>query len=60
MTSLTLDTLSLQDAFNALNRRDKRSQWRKFIQALDAGDAGYHPFYLLLAPLYAQGEQPAI
>jgi hypothetical protein len=58
MTSIALDTLSLQDAFNTLNRRQKISQWKKFLQALDAGDAGYHPFYLLLAPLYAAGDQP--
>ena len=35
-------------------------EWRTFLASLDAGDAGYHRYYLVLMPLWDRGDVPAI
>ena len=42
--------------FIALSRGEQAAIWASFFDALDAGDAGHHPLYEVLAPLYAAGE----
>ena len=53
-----MDTQDLNTRWNALNPTERRRQWARFTEALDCGDAGYHPFYGILAPLWAGGGQP--
>jgi hypothetical protein len=42
--------------FIALSRGEQAAIWASFFDALDAGDAGHHPLYEVLAPLYQAGE----
>ena len=42
--------------FTAMSNAEKAVIWASFFDALDAGDAGHHPLYEVLAPLYAAGE----
>ena len=41
--------------FTAMSNAEKAVIWASFFDALDAGDAGHHPLYEVLAPLYAEG-----
>ncbi len=43
-------------AFTALDRGQQATIWISFFEALDSGCAGHHPFYEVLAPLYAAGD----
>ena len=52
------DLTSSKARFEALSDLDKAGQWVAFIDALDAGGAGFHPHYPHLASLYEQGETP--
>ena len=42
--------------FTEMSNAEKEVIWASFFDALDAGDAGHHPLYEVLAPLYAAGE----
>ena len=52
------DLTSSKARFEALSDLDKAGQWVAFIDALDAGGAGFHSHYLHLASLYEEGETP--
>lgn len=54
MASITLNT-----AWTQLSQAEQMNQWRAFLSALDAGGAGYHPYYLELMPLWDRGDVPA-
>jgi hypothetical protein len=43
-------------AFKALSKTEQATVWESFFEALDMGGAGFHQFYEVLAPLYAQGD----
>lgn len=52
-------SIDLFTAWTQLSHAEQLDQWRGFIIALDAGDAGYHRFCLLLMPLWDRGHVPA-
>lgn len=52
----SLDTFAI--AWNTLPDVAQLTEWRSFVAALDAGDAGYHRFYSVLMPLWDRGEVP--
>lgn len=52
----SLNTFAI--AWNALSEAEQLNEWRAFVAALDAGDAGYHRFYSVLMPLWDRGEVP--
>ena len=58
MGSRNFDITILQARFEGLSDADQAAQWMAFIDALDAGDAGFHPYQMLLSPLYERGETP--
>ena len=58
MGSRNFDTAALQARFGDLNSSEQAAEWVRFVDALDAGGAGFHPFYLVLAPIYDRGETP--
>lgn len=41
-----------------LSQAEQLSQWRSFLVSLDAGDAGYHPYYTELMPRWDRGDVP--
>jgi hypothetical protein len=43
-------------AFKALSKADQARIWDSFFDAMDAGGAGFHLFYDVLAPLYERGD----
>lgn len=45
-------------AWNTLTKAQKRKEWALFTEALDCGDAGYHRFYGILAPMWDRGDRP--
>jgi hypothetical protein len=45
-------------AWTRLSPDEQLTQWQSFLDALDAGDAGYHRFYPVLMPLWARGDIP--
>lgn len=47
-----------QQAWDKLSPIERIHQWTDFTEAVDYGDAGHHPYYALLAPLYAIGASP--
>ncbi len=49
---------SLEQRFAALSDVEKAAQWVSFVDAIDAGDMGWHPYYLVLAPMYEAGVSP--
>lgn len=49
---------SLQRRFDRLSSLEKAAQWVSFVDAIDAGEMGWHPYYLVLAPIYAAGVTP--
>lgn len=51
-------TQELSTAWNALSKVQQRREWARFTEALDSGDAGYHRFYGVLAPMWDRGERP--
>jgi hypothetical protein len=58
MTVTTHLQSSLQHRFEALSSNAKAAQWVSFLDAIDAGDMGWHPYYLVLAPMYERGVSP--
>ena len=58
MGSRNFDIATLQARFDALTDLEQAAAWVGFVDALDAGDAGFHPYYLVLAPMYDRGESP--
>ena len=58
MGSRNFDTAALQARFDILTVSEQAAQWVRFVDALDSGDAGFHPYYLVLAPIYDRGETP--
>jgi hypothetical protein len=46
--------------WNALSMDEQMRQWSQFLQDLDAGEAGFHSFYLVLMPLWDCGLVPAL
>ncbi len=53
---ITIDTLTSD--WTALSPAAQRALWRHFIEALDAGAAGYHRYYQVLMPLWDRGDVP--
>lgn len=51
-------SIDLLTAWTRLTKGEQLAQWRGFIAALDAGGAGYHPYYLVLMPLWDRGDVP--
>jgi hypothetical protein len=49
---------SLQRRFDRLSSVEKAALWVSFVDAIDAGEMGWHPYYLVLAPIYAAGVTP--
>jgi hypothetical protein len=47
-------------AWIQLSSEQQLDQWRSFLTALDAGDAGYHRYYSVLMPLRDRGEVPDV
>lgn len=47
-------------AWTRLSPDEKLAQWRSFLDALDAGDAGFHRFYPVLMPLWERGDVPEV
>jgi hypothetical protein len=45
--------------WTALSPAEQLRQWSQFISDLDAGEAGFHRFYLVLMPLWDRGDVPA-
>ena len=58
MGSRNFNTAALQACFDNLTSSEQAAQWVRFVDALDAGDAGFHRYYLILAPIYDRGETP--
>jgi hypothetical protein len=50
--------LTLKAQFATLTDSEKSAQWASFLDAIDAGEMGWHPYYLVLAPRYAAGLTP--
>ncbi len=48
----------ISSTWNSLTKAQQRREWTRFIEAVDCGDAGYHRFYPILAPLWDRGERP--
>lgn len=48
----------LHRQFAALSELEKAAQWVSFIDAIDAGDMGWHRYYAVLAPIYEAGSSP--
>ena len=46
-------------AWTELTNAEQLRQWRRFLDALDAGGAGYHRYYPVLMPLWDRGDVPA-
>jgi hypothetical protein len=46
------------EPWNRLTPAEQHAAWSSFIEALDAGDAGYHRHYPLLARLWERGDAP--
>ena len=53
-----LDLTASTARFNALSALQKAAQWVSFLDALDVGGVGHHPYYLHLATLYGRDETP--
>jgi hypothetical protein len=49
----------LKAEWSALPRSAKRKAWKVYTEALDSGEAGYHPFHPVLLTLWEIGEPPA-
>lgn len=58
MTNPTPFSSSLEQRFAQLSEFEKAAQWVSFVDAIDAGEVGWHPYYEVLAPLYAAGVTP--
>lgn len=43
-------------AFKTLSKAEQARIWDSFFDAMDAGGAGFHMLYDVLAPLYEQGD----
>lgn len=52
-------SIDIFTAWTQLPEAEQLHQWRAFLAALDAGDAGYHRYYLVLMPLWDRGDVPA-
>ncbi len=48
----------IQAAWNAMDRQAQLESWDEFTRSIDYGDQGYHPFYSILFPMWARGEEP--
>ncbi len=55
----TFDIAQLETRFAALPVDRQQAEWLSFIDALDLGDVGHHPFSLILGGRWARGEQPS-
>lgn len=53
---ISIDTLNSD--WTALSPDAQLAQWETFIADLDAGCAGFHRYYRLLAPLWDRGDVP--
>jgi len=51
---------SLQAAWTALSPAEQLRHWEQFTLDLDAGEAAFHRFYLVLMPLWDRGDVPAV
>ena len=58
MASSSPFSSSVEQRFAALSDLEKAAQWVSFIDAIDAGDMGWHPYYPVLAPMYEAGVTP--
>ena len=58
MGSRNFDIALLQARFDGLTDLEKAGEWVGFLDTLDAGGVGYHPYYLILAPMWERGETP--
>lgn len=45
--------------WTALSPAEQLRQWDQFTRDLDAGEAAFHRFYLVLMPLWDRGDVPA-
>lgn len=50
----------LMDAWTALSPAEQLAQWEHFTRDLDAGEAAFHRYYLVLMPLWDRGDVPAL
>jgi len=53
-----ISTDTLMAAWTALTPAEQLAQWQQFTQDLDAGEAAFHRFYLVLMPLWDRGDVP--
>lgn len=51
-------SISTQSAWMQLSEPEQLSEWRSFLDELDAGCAGYHRCYPVLMPRWACGDVP--
>ena len=58
MGSRNFDIAALQARFDGLTDLEKAGEWVGFLDALDAGEASFHPYYLVLAPMWDRSETP--
>ena len=45
----------LKAEWAAMDAAERRRQWDGYTEALDCGDAGYHPYHLVLAEIWDGG-----
>jgi hypothetical protein len=53
-----ISTLDHTADWNALSEAEQLRQWSRFTMDLDAGEAAFHRFYLVLMPMWDRGDVP--
>ncbi len=48
----------VQAAWDAMDRQGQLEAWDSFTRAIDYGEQGYHPFYLILWSQWVKGDEP--
>ena len=48
----------VQAAWDAMDRQGQLEAWDSFTRAIDYGEQGYHPYYLILWSLWVKGDEP--
>jgi hypothetical protein len=57
IASLARDFGVVADAWWSLSRKERQESWAAFTDMLDHGDAGYHPFALILHCAWSEGRE---
>jgi hypothetical protein len=55
----TFDIAQLETRFAALPADRQQAEWLGFLDALDLGDVGHHPFSLILGRRWERSEPPS-